>query len=237
MHTQFALHPSPLAPDAMSGYFVTGTDTGVGKTTVAVALITALAQEGYRVLGMKPVASGAEMTHEGLRSADAEALRRAGNVPAGYGDVNPYLFAPATAPHLAARAAGVEICIDTILAHYQRLVTRARQVVVEGVGGWLVPLNARETTADLARALDLPVILVVGLRLGAINHALLTVESIAAHGCRLAAWVANDVEGDVPGGYIDALRERIPAPCLGVIAHGMTDREAAKALNLRRLGL
>lgn len=221
----------------MSGWFVTGTDTGVGKTKVAVALIMALTQEGHRVIGMKPVASGGEITHEGLRSADAGALRAPSSVPAEYGDVNPYVFSQATAPHLAARATGVEIRIDTILDRYGRLADRADRVVVEGVGGWLVPLNAHETTADLARALDLPVILVVGLRLGAINHALLAVESIATHGCRLAAWVANDVEGDAPGGYIDALRECIPAPCLGVIAHGMTDREAAKTLNLRRLGL
>lgn len=221
----------------MSGYFVTGTDTGVGKTKVAVALITALAQRGHRVIGMKPVASGAEMTHEGLRSADAEALRRAANAPAGYGDVNPYMFAPATAPHLAARAAGVEIRIETILEHYRRLAEAAEYLVVEGVGGWLVPLSARETTADLARVLDAPVILVVGLRLGAINHALLTVESIAARGCRLAAWVANEVEGDAPDGYVEALRERIPAPCLGVITYGMTDRDAANALDLHYLGL
>jgi len=222
---------------AVKGWFVAGTDTAVGKTKVAVALITALAQEGHRVVGMKPVATGGEMTAAGLRSSDAEALRAASNVPADYSDVNPYIYAQATAPHLAARAAGVEIRIDTVRDRYGRLADRAERLVVEGVGGWLVPLNARETTADLARALDLPVILAVGLRLGAISHALLTVESIAAHGCRLAAWVANDVEGDAPGGYIDALRERLPAPCLGVIAHGMTDREAAKALNLRSLGL
>ncbi len=222
---------------AAKGWFVAGTDTGVGKTKVAVALITALARAGHRVVGMKPVASGAEMTPEGLRSSDAEALRTAGNVPAEYADLNPYVFAPATAPHLAARAAGVEIRIDRIVEHYGRLAGGTEQLVVEGVGGWLVPLNAHETTADLVRALDLPVILVVGLRLGAINHALLAVESIAAHSCRLAAWVANDVEGDAPGEYVDALRERIPAPCLGVVAHGMSDREAAKTLQLRCLGL
>lgn len=219
------------------GWFVAGTDTGVGKTKVATALMMALAQEGHRVVGMKPVASGAEMTREGLRSADADALRAASNVAAAYGDVNPYVFAPPTAPHLAARAAGVDIRIATILECYGRLAVCAEQRVVEGVGGWLVPLNSRETMADLARSLELPVILVVGLRLGAINHALLAVESIAAHGCRLAAWVANDVGGDAPDGYIDALRERISAPCLGVITHGMTGREAAKTLYLRCLDL
>jgi len=221
----------------MSGYFVTGTDTGVGKTFASTVLLTALVRKGYRAVGMKPIATGATMMQEVLRSADAEALRVAGNVAADSVDVNPYLFAAATAPHLAARAENVEIRIDTVLDHYGRLAASSEQVIVEGVGGWLVPVNENETTADMARALDLPVILVVGLRLGAINHALLTVESIVKHGCRLAAWVANDVEGCAPGGYLEALHERVPAPCLGILAHGVTVSEATKSMNLRVLGL
>jgi dethiobiotin synthetase len=214
-------------------WFVTGTDTGVGKTLVSAALLTALARTGRRVVGMKPVASGCDATPHGLRSADAEALRAAANAAADYEDINPYALAAPTAPHLAAATTGVQIDIDTIRAHYTRLVARADDVVVEGIGGWLVPINRTQTMADVVRALELPVILVVGMRLGCLNHALLTQHAVAASGCRLVAWVANALHGGMPEGYGEALTERLGAPCLGVIPAVSSVAMAADNLDLR----
>ena len=216
-------------------WFVTGTDTGVGKTLVSAALLTALARSGRRVVGMKPVASGCDATPHGLRSADAEALRVAGNVAADYEVVNPYALAAPTAPHLAAAAAGVQIDLGSLRAQYARLAARADDVVVEGIGGWLVPINRTETMADVVRALDLPVILVVGMRLGCLNHALLTQRAIAASGCRLVAWVANALEGGMPEGYGEALTDRLGAPCLGIIPAMSSVAMAADILDLRVL--
>ncbi len=219
------------------GWFITGTDTGVGKTLVSSALLMALTSAGRRALGMKPVASGCETTPQGLRSADAEALRAAGNVMADYVDVNPYAFAAPTAPHLAAAAAGTEIDIDTLRTHYARLAARADAVVVEGSRGWLVPINRRQTMADVVLAFDLPVILVVDLRLGSLNHALLTRAAIEASGCRLVAWVANATQVEPPDGYLTALAERLDAPLLGAIAHASSPQEAARCLDLALLGV
>ncbi len=218
------------------GWFITGTDTGVGKTLVSAALLTALASAGQRVVGMKPVASGGEYTPEGLRSTDAEMLRSASNVVADYTDVNPYLFAAPTAPHLAAKASGVEIDIAIIRRHYARLAACADAVVVEGVGGWLVPINRHQTMADVVRALELPVILVVDLRLGCLNHALLTRAAIEAGGNHLAAWVANTTaNGAAPDGYVAALAERLGAPLLGAIPYASGPQAAARCLDLDRL--
>ena len=219
------------------GWFITGTDTGVGKTLVSSALLMALAAAGRRAVGMKPVASGCDVTPEGLRSADAEALRAAGNVAADYIDVNPYAFQIPTAPHLAAAAAGVQIDIDSIRKAYTRLAARADAVVVEGVGGWSVPINRHQTMADVVLALDLPVILVVDLRLGALNHALLTRAAIEACGCRLAAWVANAAQTEPLDGYQAALAERLDVPLLGSIAHASQPLAASRCLNLDRLGV
>lgn len=219
--------PSTLVPGVMS-WFITGTDTGAGKTLVSQALLRALVHSGRRAVGMKPVASGCEPTPAGLRSADALALLAAGNVAVDYADVNPYALAPATAPHLAAAMAGTTIEIDRLVACYRRLSARADAVVVEGVGGWLVPIGAATTMADFIQRLDLPVVLVVGLKLGAINHAMLTADSIRRHGCRLAAWVANHPAGPAPDGYLDALAERLMAPCLGVIPPNTTVEDAVK---------
>jgi dethiobiotin synthetase len=213
-----------------TGVFITATDTGAGKTLVSQALLLALARRGRRVAGMKPVASGCEMTPAGLRSADALALLAAGNIAADYAEVNPYAFAPATAPHLAAAAAGVPIQVETILGCYQRLAARAECVVVEGIGGWLVPIDARLSMADVAVALGLPVVLVVGLRLGVLNHALLTRAAVLAHGCRLAGWVANHPQGAAPEGYLEALTVRLDAPCLGVIPPQASTPVAAHCL-------
>lgn len=219
----------------MSNLFVTGTDTGVGKTVVSAALVRAAVARGERAVGMKPVASGCRMTAHGLRSDDAEALRAAGNVAAAYEDVNPYAFEPPTAPHLAAAAAGVTIDIGRILAGYRRLAATADRVVVEGVGGWLVPIGERATMVDVVRALELPVVLVVGMRLGCINHALLTVQAVQLAGCRLLGWVANHVDPAVPEGYFEALAERLAAPLIGNIRHDVADAEAARAIDLDAL--
>jgi dethiobiotin synthetase len=179
---------------APRGVFITGTDTGVGKTLVATAIVRALVASGLRVAGMKPVASGAERGPDGLRNADALALSGAANVAAPYETLNPYCFEPPIAPHIAAREAGVAIDIHRVRSLFQELAHEADFVVVEGAGGWLAPISATQTLADLALALEVPVILVVGLRLGALNHALLTAESIAARGAQLAGWAASHVD-------------------------------------------
>lgn len=183
--------------DHECGYFVTGTDTEIGKTVVSVALIRALNRRGLRTVGMKPVASGCIETGEGLRNEDAQALMRAAAVACTYENVNPYAFAPPIAPHIAAEEAGVTIDFKRIRESYGRLAGAADCVVVEGVGGWTVPLNADQSVADLAVALDLPVVLAVGMRLGCLNHALLTAESIRHAGVRCAGWVANELDGSM----------------------------------------
>lgn len=215
------------------GLFVTATDTGAGKTVVSCLLLRALAAQGLRAAGMKPVASGCRDTVEGLRSDDAEFLIAAANVPVDYAMVNPYALREATSPDLAARAQDVNIEIENIAACYRQLAEQADHVVVEGVGGWFVPINHRQTMADVVRALELPVILVVNLRLGAINHALLTQAAIAASGCRLAGWVGNAVSADTPAGYVDVLCERLLAPCMGVVPYGETDVHSCLSIDPR----
>lgn len=175
----------------MSGFFVTGTDTGVGKTVVACALVRAFAAAGERVAVMKPVASGAERTSEGLRNADALSLIEAANVPLAYPRVNPYCFEPAISPHIAAEEARIEIDIGTIKTGFEALKAISDRVIIEGAGGWLAPINARESMEDLARALGVPVVLVVGLKLGCLNHAELSRRAIAAQGVGFAGWIAN----------------------------------------------
>jgi dethiobiotin synthetase len=197
------------------GLFVTGTDTGVGKTRVAVALIHALRAQGLRVAAMKPVSAGSA---PGELNEDVVALLEAANVTAALRDVNPYAFAEPVAPHVAAQLAGVCIDLEIIAAAYSRLAAAADVVVVEGAGGWRVPLNAHQDMADFAQRLGLPVVLVVGLRLGCLNHALLTAESIALRQLPWAGWVGNQIEAEMPfrAENLAALRARLPAPCLGV---------------------
>ena len=197
------------------GFFVTGTDTGVGKTLVACALLHGFATAGKSAVGMKPVAAGSEKG----RWSDVEALRRASTVRAEAGLVNPYAFEPAIAPHVAAELAGIEIETEIIAKAYEELARRAEVVVVEGVGGVMVPLNARQTSADLAMRLGLPMVLVVGMRLGCLNHALLTHREIAACGLRCAGWVANCLFQEIPqlDANIRALRTRLASPLLGVV--------------------
>jgi dethiobiotin synthetase len=201
--------------------FVTGTDTGVGKTRIAAALCVAYAATRKRVAAMKPVASGCMQTSAGLRNEDAEALRAAMTVRAAYRDVNPYAFEPAIAPHIAAMEAGCPIDFGLLDGCYERLCLPSDVIVVEGAGGWLAPLDATRTFADLAVRWQLDVILVVGLRLGCLNHALLTAEAIEARGLRLAGWVGNSVDPDFERreANTDTLRSRLAANCLGIFPY------------------
>jgi dethiobiotin synthetase len=201
--------------------FVTGTDTGVGKTRIAAALCVAYAAHGKRVAAMKPVASGCLQTRAGLRNDDAEALRAAMTVRAAYGDVNPYAFEPAIAPHIAAMEAGRRIDFGLLDGCYERLCVQSDVIIVEGAGGWLTPLDGTRTFADLAVRWQLDVILVVGLRLGCLNHALLTAEAIEARGLKLAGWVGNSVDPDFARreANTDTLRARIAANCLGIFPY------------------
>ncbi len=203
------------------GIFVTGTDTGVGKTLIACGLARALAGRGQKVAVFKPVASGARPTPDGLRNADAEALLAASNVPAAYADVNPYCFEPAISPHIAADEAGIEPDIGTITAKYRLLAARADLTVVEGAGGWLAPLSTRATMADLAQALELPVLLVVGLRLGCLNHAQLSCEAIRARGVPFAGWAGSAVDGrfERAGANVATLTRLLGTPPLALVPH------------------
>jgi dethiobiotin synthetase len=201
------------------GLFITGTDTGCGKTAVTLGLMWCLQQRGLSVLGMKPVASGAEPTPDGLRNEDALRIQAQCSRPLPYEWVNPFAYQPPIAPHLAAESACRPIDLQRVAAGCARLHGMADRVVVEGVGGWSVPLDATDTVADMARLLRLPVILVVGLRLGCINHALLTEAGIRHSDVPLLGWVANQVEPEMAAreSNLRSLRERISAPCLGVI--------------------
>lgn len=212
-------------------YFITGTDTGVGKTLISCALLHAFAAQGRRVAGLKPVAAGCD---EDGHNDDAKALRAASPVQLTYGQVNPYCFRHAIAPHIAARRSGVRIELSRILASYRELAGQADQVIVEGAGGFCVPLNDRQSSADLAKELDLPVIVVVGMRLGCINHALLTLRVIADYRLECAGWVANVLDEKMPAlqENIEALRERIAAPLLGVVPHQTAPDAKAVARHL-----
>ncbi len=213
--------------------FVTGTDTGVGKTRIAAALCVAYAARRKRVAAMKPVASGCMQTEDGLRNEDAEALLAAMTVRAAYGDVNPYAFEPAIAPHIAAMEAGCPIDFGVLDGCYKRLCRQSDVIIVEGAGGWLAPLDATRTFADLAVRWQLDVVLVVGLRLGCLNHALLTAEAIEARGLKLAGWVGNSVDPDFERreANTDTLRSRLAANCLGIFPYSpeSTAREVSNA--------
>lgn len=200
----------------MSAWFITGTDTGVGKTLVTCALLHGFAAQGRRCIGMKPVAAGVDASG---RNEDVIALMAASNVQADAALMNPFVFHSPIAPHIAASEEGRDIRFSPIHAALGELKKQADVVLVEGVGGFRVPLGPEGDSADLAHTLGLPVILVVGLRLGCINHALLTVEAIAARGLRLAGWVGSHVDLDMlrPAQNVSALIERIEAPLLGIL--------------------
>jgi dethiobiotin synthetase len=217
-------------------YFVTGTDTNVGKTLISCALLHGFAAQGKRVVGMKPVAAGCD---DKGRHEDVTQLSAAGNVAASKNQINPYCFVPAIAPHLAAQQAGVSISFARIVESLSALTAQADVVIVEGAGGFAVPLNAKQDSADLAQQLALPVILVVGMRLGCLNHALLTAEAIAARGLTLAGWVANVVDAEMAmlNENIAALQQRIAAPLLGVVPYLVPPdaRDASKRLDFKLL--
>lgn len=215
----------------MASYFVTGTDTGVGKTFASVALLHALRAGGASAVGMKPVASGCEATADGLRNDDALALQAASDPRPAYALVNPYALPEPTAPQIAAERAGVQVRLGPMIEACRALQALSDQVVVEGVGGWLAPLADDLEQSDLVKALDLPVILVVGLRLGCLSHARLSARAIQADGCRLHGWIGSGVEVLEPR-YIELLARALPVPCLGVLAHSPGADPASLAANL-----
>jgi len=199
------------------GLYVTGTDTGIGKSVASAALLHALRARGLRAVGMKPVASGCERTPQGWRNEDALALREASDPRPAYEDINPYALPQPLAPELAAADAGMNIELATIVSAYQRLAAQADAVVVEGVGGWAAPLSASLEQVDVVRALRLPVVLVVGLRLGCISHARLSARAIAADGVQLIGWIANDIDPAMArrDDNFAILQRVLPVPCWG----------------------
>lgn len=220
-----------------TGIFITGTDTGVGKTLVACALLLGLRAAGHCAIGMKPVATGSERSPQGLCNDDALRLQDSSSLQLPYDSINPYVFAAGIAPHLAATAEGVKIDLDRLQDAYLKLSAQANVVVVEGAGGWRLPLGQERFLSDFAERLSLGVVLVVGLRLGCLNHAALTAEAIARSGrCRLLGWVGNQIDPDFSPlqENIDSLKELLPAPCLGFQPYQIEPqpKQLAKTLNL-----
>jgi dethiobiotin synthetase len=217
-------------------YFIAGTDTDVGKTSIAAGLLHAARLNGLSTLAAKPVASGCEVTPKGLRNADALALMDESSIQLRYEEVNPLAFEPAIAPHLAAREAGVALSVQSLLGPMREILAhQADFTLIEGAGGWRVPLSGQANLSDLAIALQLPVILVVGVRLGCISHALLTAEAIARDGLQLAGWVANVIDGRTSRleENLATLAERLPAPCLGRVPRLKVMTAAAVAEHLQ----
>lgn len=213
--------------------FIAGTDTGIGKTHTACALLHALRAAGHVAYGMKPVASGCAETAEGLRNDDALALQAASSRMLPYTVINPVALRDPLSPHLAAAHDGIEISLAPLRRAFEQLAGSHQRVVVEGVGGWLVPLAPGLFAADIAKQWQLPVILVVGLRLGCLNHALLSARAIEADGCRLLGWIGNCIDSamDALEENLATLRELLPAPCLGVLPHGVAPMAAAACLH------
>ena len=201
--------------------YVTGTDTEVGKTRCSLALLHLLQRHGGTAVGMKPVASGCEHTDDGWRNEDALALQQGGRPSQQYQWVNPFAFPAPTAPQIAAALCGATVTLAPIRQAFDRLANVADNVVVEGVGGWLAPLADGLQQAHVASALKLDVVLVVGLKLGCLNHARLTENAIAADGLRLVGWIGNAVQpaNDYSDAYVQLLRSQLRAPCLGLVAY------------------
>ena len=219
-------------------FFITGTDTGVGKTLIACALLHAFASKSMRVVGMKPVAAGAEKVGERLVNDDVRALKAASNITADDELVNPYCFAPAIAPHIAAREAGVTIEMRRVEAAYRELHARADCVIVEGAGGVRVRIAREAAMGEVAAQLGAPVILVVGMRLGCLNHALLTAHAIESAGVRFAGWVANHIDPHMAraDANVGALRERLRAPLIGRVPYS-SDLNAGRVSRLLAIDL
>ena len=204
---------------AKKTFFITGTDTNVGKTLIAAGLLVAAKNNGLSTAALKPVAAGCEKTDAGLRNDDALLLQSVMTIPLAYEQINPIALQAAIAPHIAAQQEKRILSADRLAGFCRGSLGQADFTLIEGAGGWRVPLNPQETLADVAKLLRVPVILVVGVRLGCINHALLTLEAIRNDGLLLAGWVANCIDADMPVLHenIQSLATRIPAPCLGVI--------------------
>ena len=203
-------------------FFITGTDTDAGKTSIAAGLLYAAKQQGRSTLAMKPVASGCDMTEQGLRNSDALALIAQSTVSLPYAQINPYPFTPAIAPHIAAQEAGVELSVADLYRTAQVILQQqADFTLIEGAGGWRVPISNTEFLSDFAIALQLPVILVVGVKLGCINHALLSAQAILNDGLELAGWVANVVDPNCArlAENLATLQQLMPAPCLAEVPH------------------
>ena len=230
-------------PSGVRACFVTGTDTEVGKTRVSAALLHWAAAQGWRSAGLKPVAAGTELIDGERANDDVRTLRAAGSLPLTDADICPFKFDAACAPHIAAALEGRTITFGPIEHAAQRLASQADVLVVEGAGGFRVPLAPGFDSADLAQTLGLPVVLVVGLRLGCINHALLTAEAVRARGLRLAGWVGNSVDPTMPwrDENVQTLRQQLllefQAPCLGVVPHLAQPTAAAVAAHLDEAGL
>ena len=222
-----------------SSVYLTGTDTDAGKTFAAVALIHALRARGARTLGMKPLARGCEQTGYGLRNADALALQGASEPGVAYELINPIALRDATAPEIGAANDGVDVSLAPIQRAYATLSASADCVVVEGVGGWMAPLSASLMQCDLVRALQLPVVLVVGLRLGCINHASLTLRALRADGARVLGWIGSAVDPQFAfrDQTVMILRQRLETPCLGILRHAADPVSAADYLDLTPLKL
>jgi len=220
-----------------SVYFIAGTDTGVGKSLLCAALLKAASARGLSTVGVKPVAAGCEDTPEGLRNDDALLLRQYSTISMPYEMSNPVSLRRPVAPHIAAAEEGLKLDANRLEGFCRAvLIKRAGLTLIEGAGGWLVPINGRQTLADLVKLLGVPVILVVGIRLGCINHSLLSARAIHADGVEIAGWIANQIDPDMAfaEANIDAIAERISAPCLGRIPHfgnlpvaGCVDRAAS----------
>lgn len=211
--------------------FVTGTDTEVGKTRITTGLMAVLQQQGLKTAGMKPIASGCEWIDGQWQNEDALAMIQQSNVSLPYTSVNPYAFEPAIAPHIAARQVNTEVSLSVIQQQYQQIKQHSDAVIVEGAGGWLVPINDTETMADLATSLALPVVLVVAIKLGCINHALLSAQAIEQQGLELAGWVANHLdEQNESADIVATLKQHIKAPCLGIVPPLQAGQSAADYL-------
>ena len=207
----------------MTGYFITSTDTNVGKTTAALCLMRYFKSQNKTVGCMKPVSAGCDKTPLGLRNDDAIKLTGEASIDLPYDQVNPYAFEPPIAPHIAAQHSGIPIQLEVIRKQYEEISSKSDVVIVEGAGGWLVPINEKQTMTDIAATLKTPVILVVGLKLGCLNHALLTANNIAQSELVFTGWIANQLDNNmlVEQENIETLKSRIQAPFIGSINYGI----------------
>ncbi|MBL4583038.1 MAG: dethiobiotin synthase [Pseudomonadales bacterium] len=221
-------------------FFVSGTDTDVGKTRIACGILEYARQHGLSSAAVKPMAAGCELTPDGFKNEDALELIDAMTISLPYSQVNPFALEPAIAPHIAAEQVGLEVSAPQLTQHCEKIINLESDItLVEGAGGWRVPINRTETFADVAKMLNLPVILVVSMRLGCINHAMLSLEAIRNDGLKVFGWVANRVDAQMScfEENLETLKRQIPEPCIGVVPH-LTDPnkvEIAKYINIEEL--